>query len=163
MERKINKEETKKLLERAIRRWFSTYNDVVVYDPIYEDEIVDEHLISLKMEEISGGTIVINPIFYGKTTKKGAVILTDEIEGRPIKYEYKIYSNYEELIEHLLEKAEKREFKKLMDELEDYLHAAVNKFKKKHEMEIQIRQEPDEDDDDSFWEIKVLVKENEEE
>lgn len=160
--RKINKEETKKLLERAIRRWFNTYNEVVVYDPIYEDETVDENLISLKMEEISAGTIVIDPIFYGKPYN-GAAILTDKIEGRPIKYENKIYSNYEKLIDHLLEEAERREFKKLVDKLEDCLYTTVDKFKRKHKMEIQIRQELEENYDDPFWVIKVFVKENKEE
>lgn len=157
--RKINKEETRKLLERAIRRWFSTYNEVVVYDPIYEDETVDEKLISLKMEEISGGTIVIDPIFYGKPYD-GASILTDDIEGLPIQYDFKVYSNYERLINHLLEEAEEREFKKLIDELEDKISNVVCKFQKENDIEIQIKQDEETLYNEDFWAIKVLVKNN---
>lgn len=160
--RKINKEETKKLLEKAIRRWFNTYNEVVVYEPIYEDETVDENLISLKMDEVSAGTIVINPIFYGKPYN-GASILTDKIEGRPIKYENKIYSNYEKLIDYLLEETERREFEKIIEGLEDCIYTAVDKFKRYRGLELQTRLEIEENDDDSSWIIKVLIKENKEE
>lgn len=159
--RKINREETKKLLKRAIRRWFNTYNEVVVYDPIYEDETVDENLISLKMEEISAGTIVIDPIFYGKPYDEAA-ILTDEIEWRPIKYENKIYSNYEKLIEYLLEEAERREFEKVIEGLKDCIYTAIDKFKRYQKLKLQTRLETEENYDDSSWEIKILIKDNKE-
>lgn len=157
--REINIEETKKLLEKAIRRWFNTHNVVVVYDPIYEDETVDEHLISLKMEEISGGTLVVDPIFYGKQK--------DEIEeldfyNQPIKYEGEIFQNCEKLIGYLIEGAkereEEREMEKILDDLQDQVYNITDNFQKRNNLEIKVRKDIEEDYN-GFRTVTIFVKE----
>lgn len=157
--RKINIEETKKLLERAIREWFNTYNAIVVYDPIYDDEKVDENLISLKMEEISGGNLVIDPIFYGKQK--------DEIEeldfyNQPIKYEGEVFQNCEKLIGYLLEEAEEREkergMEKILDDLQDQVYNITDKFQKRNNLEIKVRKDIEEDYN-GFRTVTIFVKE----
>lgn len=153
--RRINREETRKLLERAIRQWFNTTNAVAVYDPIYEDEIVDENLINLKIGEISGGTIVVNPIFYGNEKEE---IEDYDFYNQQIKYDNITYYNGEELVKYLLEEAEEREIGKIIDELEDQIYQITDEYKNKYKLDIKIRQNTDEYYDNSYRPIVVLVK-----
>lgn len=155
--RKIDKEATKELLERAIRRWYHTYNAVFVYEPIYEDEKIDEYLINSKMEEISGEVIVIDPIFYGKQKDKLEGL---EFYDQPIQYEQKIFPSCEKLIEYLLERAEEREIEKIVDNLVDQVYKITDKFQKRHNLEIRVRQDIEENYD-GFRTITIFVKENE--